>query len=88
MILRLLLAIVLGLLAGAVIRSVARSVRVPARPDPSAGGPPSYRGEMVKDRVCDTYVPLDRAIVHVERSGDRVYFCSEACRRRYVDDRA
>ena len=88
MILRLLLAIVLGLLAGAVIRSVARSAGASARRDPSAGGPPAYRGEIVKDRVCDTYVPLDRAIVLVERSGERVYFCSEACRRRYVDGRA
>lgn len=83
MILRLLLAVALGLLAGAVLRSMSRGGRpLTSRPPGSAGAPQLGR-RMVKDRVCDTYIPMDGAIEHVGPSGERSYFCSEACRQRF-----
>jgi YHS domain-containing protein len=55
------------------LRRVLRS-----RPRPAALG-----GELVKDPVCQTYVVRARA---VERSagGQRRYFCSVDCARRYL----
>jgi YHS domain-containing protein len=37
--------------------------------------------EMVRDRVCDTFVPRARALVTVVDGRER-YFCSPACRDR------
>ena len=40
-------------------------------------------GEMVKDPICGTYVPLDSDIR--VKNGDKVYhFCSYECRDKYV----
>jgi hypothetical protein len=49
---------------------------------PRAGAPRSVSGgELVKDRVCNTHVPRERALV--ARIGGRdEYFCSAGCRDR------
>lgn len=39
--------------------------------------------ELVRDRVCNTYVPKDRAL-RLEESGQVQYFCSEPCRSRHI----
>lgn len=39
------------------------------------------RGVMVKDEVCNTYVPKEEALREV-RDGREVFFCSEECRKR------
>ena len=39
------------------------------------------RGEMVKDEVCNTYIPREEALTEV-RDGVERYFCSEECRRK------
>ncbi|MBI3597687.1 MAG: transcriptional regulator [Nitrospirae bacterium] len=35
-------------------------------------------GEMVKDPICDTYVPKSRAI-EKNVNGQTIYFCSQEC---------
>jgi uncharacterized protein len=49
------------------------------------GRPPAEsRGKMVKDEVCDTYLPIEEAIREV-RDGHEHYFCSDECRRKFLE---
>lgn len=41
--------------------------------------------EMVRDPVCGVYIPSDEALTATGRGGT-FYFCSEECRRRFLDD--
>jgi hypothetical protein len=43
--------------------------------------PPSAGNELVRDRVCNTFVPRDRALFGVI-AGRTEPFCSEKCRDR------
>jgi len=44
----------------------------------------SDQGAMVRDRVCNTFLPRSRAVV--ARLGDEDhFFCSERCRRRFLE---
>ncbi len=47
----------------------------------SAQAPRQVRGEMVKDEICNTYIPREEALTEV-RDGLERYFCSEECRRK------
>jgi len=47
---------------------------------PPAGAP--RRDELVKDPVCETYVPMSRAI-RVEAGGKATFFCSPECAARF-----
>lgn len=40
-------------------------------------------GELVRDRVCDTYILRDRALQLEDASGVH-FFCSEGCRARHA----
>lgn len=42
--------------------------------------------EMVRDPVCGLYVPRDEAVTFVA-NGTTVHFCSEDCRRKYLQGR-
>lgn len=44
-------------------------------------GPPPEA--MVRDRVCNTFLPRSRAIVERDEDGEH-YFCSEACRGKFL----
>jgi len=44
-------------------------------------------GEMVRDPICDTYVPKSRAIER-KVNGQTVYFCSQECADAYDKKRA
>jgi YHS domain-containing protein len=44
--------------------------------------PTIHKGLMVRDPVCGLHLPESRALVEV-RGGERVHFCSEACRASY-----
>jgi YHS domain-containing protein len=46
-----------------------------------AGG--ESQGKMVRDRVCNTFLPQARAL-ELEVGGERHYFCSEGCRDRFL----
>jgi len=39
--------------------------------------------DMVKDRICDTFIPRNRAIA-ARLGGDEEFFCSAACRDKAV----
>ena len=48
------------------------------------GGSPSTGGRMVRDRVCNTFLPRSSALV--ARDGDEErFFCSEACRGTFLE---
>lgn len=51
-------------------------------PRRSAPPPASSGEEMVRDPACGTYLPASNAIV-TEAGGQRLYFCSAACRDAY-----
>ena len=62
-------------LSGLLSPGTVRARRAPRAPRPRGG-------ELVRDRVCDTFLPGDRALVL--RDGSQVlYFCSETCRDRH-----
>lgn len=69
-----------------------RNLFRPARPrrDGSARGraPDHSAGLLVRDEVCSTYVPKERARVLREPSGEEHYFCSEACESKYLSSRS
>jgi YHS domain-containing protein len=58
-----------------------RILRASSRAQKSARKPRRIQGLMVKDEVCNTYIPKDEAIKEV-RGGRECYFCSEECRRK------
>jgi len=58
------------------LRGVASLVR---RPGPARRAPGARAGELVRDRVCNTFVPKDRALREVV-GGHSEYFCSARCR--------
>ncbi len=45
--------------------------------------PAQVQGVMVRDAVCNTYVPKEEALCEV-RDGVEHYFCSEECRRKFL----
>jgi YHS domain-containing protein len=64
---------------------------ISSRKEPQAGAPargriPRSDGEMVRDRVCNTFLPRERALI-VEQDGATHFFCSETCRSRYLEGR-
>jgi YHS domain-containing protein len=67
---------ILRRLAGAFVP--ARTKAAPPRGDELRRG----STELVRDRVCNTFLPKDRAIA-LEEAGQVHYFCSEACRSRH-----
>jgi hypothetical protein len=70
----LLVLVVLRLLAG-FVRGVLQGLRDTVQP-PGASG-----REMVRDRICNTFLPRDRALMAVVR-GVEEPFCSSTCRDR------
>jgi YHS domain-containing protein len=48
-------------------------------------GPNAVDDVLVQDPVCKTYVPQHSSI-HIRRHGKLIYFCSEECRDRYLQD--
>jgi uncharacterized protein len=61
--------------------TVYRAWRALTRPRPAPQQPRQIQGVMVKDEVCNTYIPKDEAIREV-RGGQERFFCSEECRRK------
>ena len=80
---KLLLLIVIAYLAYRAVKSwVLRNLQVPGE-----GGSqhPKVDDVMVKDPVCGIYFP-QREGVALQHDGQRLVFCSKACRDRYVED--
>jgi YHS domain-containing protein len=64
---------------------IARWLR-PARPrkQPGRGTAQVSEESMVRDRVCNTFLPRSRAL-ETRVDDETHYFCSEACRRRFLE---
>ena len=41
-------------------------------------------GSMVRDRVCNTFLPRSRALTLADEHGEH-FFCSEHCRKAYLE---
>jgi len=70
-----------AVLAFSLVRLVSRLLmprRAPSPPPPTEAEP----GILVQDPVCGTFIDRSRALVAKDRTGQTVYFCSEACRRK------
>ncbi len=47
---------------------------------------PQKPKQLVKDPVCNVYLPEDEAIKY-KWKGEIFYFCSEDCKKRFIDER-
>lgn len=71
---RFVVALLLVRIAFRFVAGLVQGLREPARK--SAGGV-----DMVRDRVCNTFLPRERALTAVV-GGREMHFCSAACRDR------
>jgi YHS domain-containing protein len=63
---------------------VFRSLRAPdGRTRPSGQDRAVPEGRMVRDRVCNTFLPVSRAL-RLEVGSEEHYFCSEDCKQRFL----
>jgi len=69
-----------------VVRLLLRFVAAVVQGYASAGERPAAPVEMVRDRVCGTFVPRTRALVGTV-DGREQHFCSESCRDRALAPR-
>ncbi len=71
--------LMLLLVARLVLRGLAALRR--ARPAAPPAPPPARRftNELIRDRVCNTFLPRERALLAVV-AGHEEHFCSTACR--------
>jgi YHS domain-containing protein len=82
-----LLFLLLLFVARAVLRFLGGVVQGASSPPPRNAGtaqPPVTK--MVQDPVCGTYVVPGKAIT-LARGGATAFFCSEACREKYLERR-
>lgn len=77
---RLLLLAVLFYLGFSLLRALLRGLPGPRKSPPPAKSPQGE--EMVQDPHCGTYLPRGEALTKTFR-GEKLYFCSEACRDAY-----
>jgi len=61
-----------------------RRLRRPAARSPQT--PPVRSGNMVKDEVCQTYLPQENALREII-DGEERFFCSPECRRKCLEER-
>jgi hypothetical protein len=62
------------------IRFVLRALALWLRPRPASAKPPAgLVHDLVRDRVCNTFVARERAVIAVV-NGREEHFCSTACR--------
>jgi uncharacterized protein len=79
---RLLLLILIFFLAYTVYTAIVRLLSKPAPPPPEK----TLKGEdMVKDPICGVFLPRGDALPETIR-GERHYFCSEACRDKFLEE--
>lgn len=59
------------------------------RKAPAAKKPPDQiQDEMVQDPVCGTYVPKRMALLVTRPGEGQTFFCSPACREKYLSEGA
>ena len=76
--------VIVGLMFGRLIRGLSRSQQKGGAPRSGRQPTTPVAGEpMVRDRVCNTFLPRAKAIV-LDHDGENHYFCSESCRSRFL----
>lgn len=65
------------------LRRLAGTTGSAAGPERRARGRRGGATPMVRDRMCNTFLPEDRAL-RLTRDGQTHYFCSDACRERFT----
>ena len=65
------------------IARILRSLRRGQQARHRAVQPTPSTGRMVRDRVCETFLPANMAL-SLKRRGATHYFCSEECRTRFL----
>ncbi len=83
MIRRVLWIVLFGLIAW-IVRSVLASRNRPVTSRAGTPRMPATERRMVRDRVCNTFLPVEHAIA-VEHEGAQHYFCSDRCRASFLD---
>jgi len=78
--------IVFFLLAYLVIRLVSFWRRIGRTVSPPPPESPALSGQMVKDEVCQTYLPRENALREII-DGEERFFCSAECRRKGLEER-
>ena len=78
---RIIIILVLLIILFFMVRKAFREYWGPKRGDPALPA----KDVMVQDPVCKTYIP-QRNSLHVRRDNQVIYFCSEQCRDRYLED--
>jgi YHS domain-containing protein len=68
------------------IYSFLRLLMSPRRSTRSEQSRPQLSGVMVKDEICNTYLPKDEALLE-KADGEDHYFCSQECRRKFLEQR-
>jgi YHS domain-containing protein len=63
-----------------------RKIGQPKKPDQTPSPRTSGSGLMVKDDICQTYLPRESALREVI-DGEERYFCSSECRRKCLEAR-
>ena len=67
-----------------ILRGVAALIR-PRKREAAKARPRKDGVDLVRDRVCNTFLPRERAIRWMTEGGEE-YFCSEKCRKRAQDE--
>jgi uncharacterized protein len=79
-----LLRIILILLFIWLIRRLVYAFMGTARKTPAKSNPADAKNYMVKDPVCGMYMD-SRLAIRLEKGKDSVYFCSEECKKKYLN---
>ena len=68
------------------LRKAWRSFQADARRAMEGNAPLKVDDVMVKDPVCNVYFP-QRDGIRARVDGEEIYFCSEACRDKYFENK-
>ncbi len=79
---RLLLLVLLAVLIFLLVRAAIAGFLAGFRGGGRAGAPRALRNELVKDPVCETYVPRRTAVSRTAGAAT-YYFCSPACAAKF-----
>lgn len=80
---RLLIALLVGYLGYKLVRKLNSLFKPPVTPPPRRDE--MHSDTLVQDPVCKTFIPRREAL-KVHHDGKDYFFCSEGCRRRFLQE--
>ncbi len=80
------LKIVLYALLVYIIYKFIRLFQILGKKNKAPRQPKQISGIMVKDEVCNTYLPREDAIKEIVE-GKEFFFCSKECRQKFLEER-